>query len=380
MNASINSKILMSDFPLVEILIPTFNRREKLIRAVESAKVQDYSNISIFVSNNGSDDGTSEYLSSTGIKHINHEINRGGMANLNFLWSASRAEYKLFLADDDWIDRDYVSTCFKYMTSHKCSQVGGQAMHYIKGDIVGQDACFEISDQYPLHRLRNFCNSIITSNCIFYGLRTSSSYSFNRDNGSDFADTYYSILNGSVSVISKTKIHRDFSNWYGDAAIRSSKLVYRELSFGDNTISLHSLLSFFTVASSIKTFLGCDWSIACSFAFLAGENKSCADTLFVMKYLLEHRDPYALIQSFAINASSVDLSFYCGFLGVLHALMSIQSRQLSDFTLQRFKAFTGMTAVQIIEFCSLWSDLIGTSSAEQLTYMRSFYAQVVTGI
>ena len=60
--------------------------------------------------------------------------------------------------------------------------------------------------------------------------------------------------------------------------------------------------------------------------------------------------------------------------------MSIQSRQLSDFTLQRFKAFTGMTAVQIIEFCSLWSDLIGTSSAEQLTYMRSFYAQVVTGI
>lgn len=143
----------METRPHVEILIPTYNRCESLARTIDSARSQTYKNISILVSDNGSSDSTGQYLRDLGIRYVSHSANKGAHANFNFLWSSSRANLRLFLADDDWIDEDYVSECVEHALRFSSSQVAGQAIHYVNERAIGKDASFELHDQVPLRRL-----------------------------------------------------------------------------------------------------------------------------------------------------------------------------------------------------------------------------------
>ena len=70
--------------PLVSILIPTFNRAMLLKRAVESVLKQDYPNIEIIISDNASEDNTTDIVnsfSSEKIKYIKREKNIGAVLN-----------------------------------------------------------------------------------------------------------------------------------------------------------------------------------------------------------------------------------------------------------------------------------------------------------
>ena len=53
----------------VSVLMPTYNRVDMLPLAIESFLNQDYDNSNLYILNNGSTDGTAEYLS----QFANHE-------------------------------------------------------------------------------------------------------------------------------------------------------------------------------------------------------------------------------------------------------------------------------------------------------------------
>lgn len=92
-------------FPLVSIIIPTFNRPKFFREALESALNQTYRNIEIFVSDNSTDDATERLIQTyddARIKYFRHK-NFDANDNWNFArdYNNPAAEYVNWLMDDD---------------------------------------------------------------------------------------------------------------------------------------------------------------------------------------------------------------------------------------------------------------------------------------
>ncbi|ROI12941.1 glycosyltransferase family 2 protein [Epilithonimonas hominis] len=103
----------MNQNSLVSVIIPTFQRSEYLIRAIESVINQTYQNIEIVVVDDN--DGDNEYRKSTQenlkcyiedkkIKYLKHDKNKGLPSARNTGITNSIGEYVAFLDDDDeWL-------------------------------------------------------------------------------------------------------------------------------------------------------------------------------------------------------------------------------------------------------------------------------------
>ena len=91
---------------LVSVYIPTKNRLKLLERAINSVKNQTYKNIEIIVVDDGSSDGTHEYLSSEmssgTLKAIFHNKSLGACVSRNEAIIAAKGEFITGLDDDDF--------------------------------------------------------------------------------------------------------------------------------------------------------------------------------------------------------------------------------------------------------------------------------------
>jgi glycosyltransferase involved in cell wall biosynthesis len=100
--------------PKVSVAIPTYNRIKLLKRAVESVKIQNYSNIEIVISDNCSDDLTTQYLETLQddptivINQNSHNI--GMVKNWDKCLELSSGEFFLLMSDDDFfIEKDAIN-------------------------------------------------------------------------------------------------------------------------------------------------------------------------------------------------------------------------------------------------------------------------------
>lgn len=93
--------------PLVSVIIPTYNRRKKLARAIDSALSQSYKNIQVIVIDDGSTDGTRELVLDRyhdEILYIGLSRNFGGNYARNQGVKHAEGEYLAFLdSDDEWL-------------------------------------------------------------------------------------------------------------------------------------------------------------------------------------------------------------------------------------------------------------------------------------
>ncbi|MPL68877.1 Undecaprenyl-phosphate 4-deoxy-4-formamido-L-arabinose transferase [bioreactor metagenome] len=93
---------------MVSIIIPTYNRKEKLIRAIDSVLAQTYKDFEIIIVDDGSTDGTKDYLSkciekNKGIIHYFYKKNGGVSSARNFGIARSKGKYISFLDSDDYL-------------------------------------------------------------------------------------------------------------------------------------------------------------------------------------------------------------------------------------------------------------------------------------
>ena len=98
--------------PLVSVLVPTFNRPRYLSEALASVVNQDYSNLEIFVVNDGGEDVSDVVgsFSDPRIIFINRRENRGLPFTLNEALVRARGKYVCYLGDDDLYYPHHVST------------------------------------------------------------------------------------------------------------------------------------------------------------------------------------------------------------------------------------------------------------------------------
>ena len=93
---------MKNNFPLVSVVIPTYNHAYFLKQAIDSVLNQDYPNIELIVLDDGSTDKTIEILE----KYENQfywetQINIGQSATLNKGWNKSKGDILAYLSADD---------------------------------------------------------------------------------------------------------------------------------------------------------------------------------------------------------------------------------------------------------------------------------------
>lgn len=105
---------------LVSAIITTHNRKELFIKALNSVLNQTYKNIEIVVVDDGSEDGTKEYMESNNYSnlkyvHIPKGESKGGNYARNIGIKESKGDYIAFLDDDDEWNKEKIERQVKYL-------------------------------------------------------------------------------------------------------------------------------------------------------------------------------------------------------------------------------------------------------------------------
>lgn len=93
--------------PTVTIAIPTFNRRDLVLQAIDSSLKQSYPAIEVIVADNASEDGTERAVAEIKdprLRYFRHDTNIGFSANWNFCLAQASGEYFILLSDDDLLE------------------------------------------------------------------------------------------------------------------------------------------------------------------------------------------------------------------------------------------------------------------------------------
>lgn len=100
--------------PLVNILIPTYNRANYLRETIQSVLAQTYQNIEILVFDDASPDNTSEVVAEfshdSRVVYVRHSQNLGMAENWKASIAAATGEFFCLLNDDDTLEPEFVES------------------------------------------------------------------------------------------------------------------------------------------------------------------------------------------------------------------------------------------------------------------------------
>jgi len=104
------------DYPLVSIGLPVFNGEESLDQTLDALLNQDYTNLEIIISDNGSTDRTSEICEeflkkNPRVRYYRSSENLGSNWNFNRVADLSSGKYFMWAAEGDLHDLSFVRAC-----------------------------------------------------------------------------------------------------------------------------------------------------------------------------------------------------------------------------------------------------------------------------
>jgi glycosyltransferase involved in cell wall biosynthesis len=165
----------MSSEPLVSIGLPTYNRAATLVRAIESALKQDYQNIELLISDNGSIDETEAICLDAAsrdnrVKYLRQQTNQGATANFSEVLRQSGGEFFIWLADDDWLDQSYIDRCVRILRERPdYSLVCGKARYFQEGKFLYEGVAIDLPQQRGSDRVLAYYAEV-ADNGTFYGV------------------------------------------------------------------------------------------------------------------------------------------------------------------------------------------------------------------
>ena len=126
----------MSNFhPKITIVIPTKNRLDTLKHSIETCILQDYDNLFILISDNNSQDGTKEYVSSLTDRRIRY-VNTGKPVCMTENWEFALstlddfAGYVTYLGDDDGLLPDSIKNLVEIIEKTKAKAIAWRKAEY----------------------------------------------------------------------------------------------------------------------------------------------------------------------------------------------------------------------------------------------------------
>jgi len=199
---------------LVTIAIPTFNRSGLLPRAVASAQAQDYPHIEICIVDNHSTDETPEVgralaASDPRIRFIRQPRNVGSVRNFEMGLANASGEYFCWLADDDWLDGDYVRLCVDSLEADGHALVIGREEW--DGPALIAERAVNALEPDPLTRAVHYV-TVVASNVAFYAVGRTQDFRdtlpLQRRINGDIVWVAMLLQKGTLGVVEATAIHR----------------------------------------------------------------------------------------------------------------------------------------------------------------------------
>ena len=129
------------EYILVSVVITTKNRKDLLLRAIESVKTQTYSNIEVIVVDDASTDGTKDICERyDGITYIyiSSDESKGGNYARNVGIKQSKGVYIAFLDDDDYWDSSKIEKQLSLISDESI----GFVYCGMRKEIVNKDGSF----------------------------------------------------------------------------------------------------------------------------------------------------------------------------------------------------------------------------------------------
>lgn len=117
-------------YPLISILIPSYNVEKYIKKAVASVLAQTYPSLEICIVDDGSTDDTVKILKDTEKVYTGNKIldfcyaeHRGVGATRNELLARAHGEYIFWMDSDDSISTDTILNCYKLLVKENCDAV-----------------------------------------------------------------------------------------------------------------------------------------------------------------------------------------------------------------------------------------------------------------
>jgi len=132
----------MKSNALVSVIIPTFNRKDMLVRCVDSVLASTYKKIEIIIADDASTDGTegivkNRYKKYKEVFYIKNNKELLLSATINKALRVAMGKYIFILDDDNVIDKNCISELVSTFNKYKeVGIVGPLALYYSKKDTV----------------------------------------------------------------------------------------------------------------------------------------------------------------------------------------------------------------------------------------------------
>jgi glycosyltransferase involved in cell wall biosynthesis len=215
--------------PKVSVGIPTFNRGLHLIKAVESVLRQEYTNLEVIISDNASTDNTKTLcnemaINDSRIRYIRQSHNQGPTANFREVLSHCSGDFFMWLGDDDWIDKSYISLCLNELLEHEdYSLVCGLSRYHQDDHEAFAGETINLRENCPLLRMIKYY-ATVRWNGTFYGLmrrRQIAQIALRNIMGGDWLFIAAVAFMGKIRTLREVSIHRQL----GGATVSYSKMA-----------------------------------------------------------------------------------------------------------------------------------------------------------
>jgi glycosyltransferase domain-containing protein len=160
--------------PLVSIGVPSYNRPKTLERTLQSLVNQTYRNIEIVISDDCSKDPCVEtvinkFTTDRRVKFFRHSVNKGAIKNFNSILPSLTGEYFMRIADDDWIDKDYIEKCLGFLlkNSSYSAAYGSAKIYNTNGEFVKIDSIIDLVQDNGIDRVKHYFNNVLSNGCYY---------------------------------------------------------------------------------------------------------------------------------------------------------------------------------------------------------------------
>lgn len=230
-------------YPLVTIMIPTYNQSKYITQAVESALNQDYSNIEVVVSDDSINGNTKllleKFSKHTNFKYYKNDKNIGRVKNYRkLLYDLSAGKYVIMLDGDDFfIDNSHISKAVSFFNSDEKIIVVGAGINilYEKEGVVKAQKISEIDRVFEGNDVFKKPQFLANHQTTVYNRKLACGLDFYRhpSMGSDSESLFRLYLHGKIvylsSIASTWRIHEKNVTY-----IRDVKVQIKELDFIDS--------------------------------------------------------------------------------------------------------------------------------------------------
>lgn len=221
----------MPDAPLVTIGIPTYGRRDQVLRAVASARAQTHSRLEILVADDASPDDTRAAVAEImriddRVRLHEHPQNVGHVANYRWVATAACGEYFMWLADDDWIEPDHVARGLRALGASPTSVLASSGTVHEGGGRTFVEPGLDLRTGGPAARVSRFFAGVAHNSALFGLMRTADARAlpFPERFGGDWTLVASFAARGSIVATGADTLHRSLEGLSSDA----SDLVARE--------------------------------------------------------------------------------------------------------------------------------------------------------